>query len=417
MNSPFEAASTRGQLLLNQRRYADAARFFREALASAPRDVGLLYRLAICEYQTDENRRALETIGSAIAILPNAAELHAFKSVVLAALDRPKEAEEAARAAISLEPDDPDAHSALAGALLARKEWKPAENAAREALELDPDHSNAAAHLATALRFQNRHSESEDTVRLMLQRDPENAYHHTNAGWTALHRGDHKAAETHFVEALRLEPENEHAREGLKQAFKARSALYRGYLAFSFFLQKHTEGKQWLIIIGILVVTKISRGLLPGPIALIIGGLYFLFILWMHVAVPVGNLQLLADARARHALDPGEKLEGIVVGGAVVVGLLLLPAGMFLNTMIPIIIGIGLIMLAFPLRYVFTNPSVPGRVVFSLLALVIIAGALPLVIPGFPKETGSGMTGLAVMSFIATTWLCNIPALRRGRAR
>ena len=122
-----------------------------------------------------------------------------------------------------------------------------AETAAREALALDPDSSGAANLLSHALRIQGKSGENEGRIEAMLARDPESDDNHCAAGWQALQSGKREQAQTHFMEALRLNPENDLAREGMLEAFKARSPLYRSYLKWAFWMASQSQARQWAV--------------------------------------------------------------------------------------------------------------------------------------------------------------------------
>lgn len=407
-------ASQRGKLLIEQRRYADAERYFRQALAQEPNDIESLYFLALSELQQNRAADALKTVASALALEPEASDLHALKAGILSQLRKPKEALEAAETAVQLAPDSDYALTARASVWAARQEWHKAELDAREALELNPENSAAANLLAHTLRLQNRQGETADQIAYMLSRDPEDADTQSAAGWAALQRGDHKAAETHFLEALRLEANNEAAREGLKEAFKARSPIYRMYLNYCFFMQRFTSGKQWLIIIGLIFGVRIARAVLPPPLALAVIVFYFIFVLWVHVARAVGNFQLSLDRFARHALSRAETWEAWCVGGGVILGLPLFVLGISLGWSIPLTVGLGLVGLSFPLAYVFTNQSVIGKWFFGTAALVVAVATAAALLPSvLGEDLSAGLGGLGLLTVVAVTWLANVPALNR----
>lgn len=406
-------------ILLEQRRYADAEKYFRDALAVDPNDPFALYHLAVCELNQGKAVQALATIDRALAIDPEMANFHAFKALILVDLRRTKEALEASETALRIEPDSDFALTARAAAFLSKNEWATAEAAARKALEINPDNNVAATQLAHALRLQNRLSESADQTAYMLSQDPEDADNHSTAGWLALQSGKVKEAQEHFLEALRLDPNNESAKEGLKEAFRARNPIYRVYLNYCFFMQRFTQGKQWLIIIGLLFAPRLARTLLPPPLATAVVVLYFLFVLWVHVARAVGNLQICFDRFARHALDFGEKIEAALVGGGVVLGLPLFIGGIATGIEPLVIAGVTLIAAAFPMAYTFTNASNVGRVVFGLTgAFVYGIGAVNLIESVTGATFGSWVGGasyLALLAVVAVTWLCNVSALYRRR--
>lgn len=414
MNLPPSAQ--RGQIFLEQGRYQEAEKYFREALAEDPNNAVCYYFLSICLAQQDKDKEALETIDRAISLEPEAPDLHAFRAFVLISLQRSGEAMKSAEEAIRIDPDSDGAWSAKAAVHLSRNEWAHAESAARHALELNPDNNSAANQLAHALRFQNRLQESFDQSDYMLSQNPEDPQTRITVGWTELQRGNHRKAEEHFLEALRLDAGNEHAREGLKEAFRARSPVYRAYLNYSFFLQRFTAGKQWLIILGMLFAVKFARVLLPPPLAILVVFLYFLFVLWVHVARQVGNLQLCFDKLARHALSIPEKVEAWVVGGGVVLGLIMVLSGVMAGWEVVMILGLTLVGASFPFAYTFMNKTA-GRYLFGAAGLyvVLVGIAAAFAAGGIIQESPAlaGAAAAASLVVIAVTWLANVPALNR----
>jgi len=416
MNASSPSAQ-RGMILIEQGRYPDAEKFFRESLAQNPIDAPVLYYLAVCELNQHKPKDALGTVDRALALEPEVDSFHALRGMVLVDLKRTGEAKASIEEALRLDPDNDFAYVALAALHISKNQWADAEKAARRALDINPENSVAANQLAHTLRLQNRLQESMDRTDYMLAQNPEDANAHCAAGWTALQRGEQKKAEEHFLEALRLEAGSVSAREGLKESFKARAPLYRAYLNYCFFMQRFTEGKQWLVVIGLIVGVRLAQQFLPPLIALFVIALYFLFVLWVHVARAVGNLQLTFDRLARHALSLGEKLEAYFVGGGVVLGLLLVMIGALGGVPVALIVGITLIGTGFPLAYVFTNRSIYGRLLFgTAAAFVLFMGGANVAsyFQGFPLGAWvPSLTGLAGLVVIGVTWLCAVPALNR----
>ncbi|MDR3402748.1 MAG: tetratricopeptide repeat protein [Chthoniobacter sp.] len=399
----------RGLQLKQLGRYADAASAFKEALAQEPNDAFALHQLAGCQWRVDELRKeALETIERAIAIEPNEAEHHVLRGFILCALDRPKEALEATRMALGLDPNDSYAHTAEAQAWLQMEKWPLAEQSARQALALDADNSGAANQLAQALRLQNKQAENAAHLAGMLARDPEDAFTHANAGWAALQRGVHREAEVHFREALRLDPDFDYAREGLLSSFRARSPLYRAYLKYTFAMARLNRGARWAVILGLYFGVKVAR-YLPGGVILV--ALYFLFVLWVWVARPVGNTLLLFDRFARYALRLSEKIEAAVVTGCLAMGLTSIILSFATDWDLAMLFGIAAIAIAFPLSLVFTNASILGRWVFGGIAggaaLVIFLGLV------LGSHLFADLFVSACIACAASTWLGNIRALNR----
>lgn len=411
-------SARRGSVLLEQGRFADAEKFFREALASDPNDAQVLYQLSVCELNQERSAEALRTIDRALALEPEVSAIHAFRAIVLTQMRKSAEALAAAEEALRLDPDSDYALVAKAGAYLSRKEWAKAEAAARQALEMNPDNPTAANQLAHALRLQNRLEESATQSDYMLAEDPESPDNHTTAGWVALQRGQREKAETHFLEALRLRADDEGARQGLKEAFRARSPLYRAYLNYCFFMARFTNGKQWLIIIGLIVAINVVPQFLPGTPGLLLIALYFLFVLWVHVAESVGDLQLMFDRFARHALTLMEKIRAAVVGGGVIFGLLSLLSGFLAGIPPLIVLGLTGIGASFPFAYTFTNVA-PGRFLFGAIGLFVVAtGALNVAAVlgvGEVVNLSRAMGRIAWLAVVATTWIASVPSLNRRR--
>src|SRR5579862_7582060 len=181
-----EGLVRRGVLLMEQQRFADAADFFRRALAQNPRDAFAFNRLAICQLQLPaERKQALETIERALECEPNDSANHAVKAFVLCSLERPKDGLVSAREATALDPDSTMALNAEAFALSGLERWHEVEQVARRALAIDADDSTAANQLAHALRMQNKMVENAGQIAGMLARDPEDATTHCSAGWAA----------------------------------------------------------------------------------------------------------------------------------------------------------------------------------------------------------------------------------------
>jgi len=420
-DSAASPSAQRGRVLLEQGRYPEAEKYFREALALDPNDSQLLFQLALCQWQQDEKgKEALATIKRAIGLEPNDGSFFALQAMIHASLRQGREALLSSEKAIALQPYSPFSFNAKTSAYLSMQKWSDAEASAREALALDPDNETASNHLAVALRLQGKLEQNAEQIAFMLSRNPEDSYTHANAGWNCLQRGDRKQAEVHFLEALRLNAENEHARHGLIETFRARSPVYRSYLAYCFFMQRFTGAQQWAMIIGLLVLVRFSDALLRGPYALlgmIVVGLYLLFVLWVHVARGVGNFLVAIDRTARRALRKNERMDGFVVGGGVFLGLLLLVSSLVDASGLCLIAGLTFIGASLPFAYTFTNESKFGKQLFGAIGIfVLCAGAIKFMdAAGIIDATqmSKSLTGLAFIAAVATTWLSNVPQLRR----
>lgn len=414
-----------GLLLQDQGRLEEAEACFYSVLAREPDNDFVYGRLALCQMsQTGKRKRALETIGEAVRLKADEPFYHSIKSLILADLHRGKDALESANTAVSLNPEDSFSLSAKASAYGAMERWAEAEEWCRNALAADADNAMAANLLAHVLRVQGKSALNAEAVATLLANDPEDSFAHVNAGWSSLQQGNQVQAEVHFREALRLDPDSDMAREGLLQAFRARSIFYRAYLSYCFFMQRFTGGKQWMIILGIYFVYQIARKALTTVSPVLAGVLVFLWlalVLWVWLAPGVGNFLILLDRSARRALTSGEKNQGIAVGGALLVGVAAGMIGYFADYLPLLLGGLGLVVSTVPASLTFANESRKGRLFFGIITTLVYLATIAVVIvemihyPAAELAPATIRIGLpALILSIASTWLGNIRALRRG---
>lgn len=361
-----------GLLLQDQGRLEEAEACFRGVLAREPENDFVHARLALCLLnQEGKMGAALDAIREAKRIAPENSQHHGIESLVLASLRRGREAVAAAENAISLAPDDSFALSVKANAYFSMERWADAEEWAGRSLAADGDNAMAANLMAHALRMQGKAEENQAAVDRLLASDPEDALAHVNAGWSALQRKNHRKAEEHFREALRLDPDLEMAREGLVESFRARSWFYRKYLAYCFFMQRFTGGKQWVIIIGLYLAYQVLRNAaksISPVVASLLGLAWLALVMWVWLAPGIGNLLILMDRSARLALRPREKWQGIAVGGGLFCGVAALLAAAGWSYSPAYLLGAGLLASTVPASLALDNDSVAGRWVFGAIA-------------------------------------------------
>lgn len=378
-----ESLFLRSTTLMMNGRYRDAESFLRQGLALDPNNTQSLYFLSLC-VGNDDNREkeAVNIIDRAIELDPESAEFHVHKARMLATLNKPKEAHASADQALSLDPESEDALAAKGVAYLKENRWADAEKCARQALELNADNQLAMNVLSQALQWQGKAVESQMDVAARLARNPDDEMTHFNAGYAALRARNYAAAETHFKEALRLDPDFEGARQGLLECFRSRSIVYRAYLRYTFAMGRLQQKHQIALMVGIYVVYRMLRTWLATISPILSGGLvmlYVVFALWTYVGRGLGNLIVLLDRQARHALKRREVWEGILVGGGIVVGFLLVILGIFVRQPLSLISGLCLIGLAIPLALSLGNDHQTGKYVYGVLAATAVVSAIILV--------------------------------------
>ncbi|MGK0188447.1 MAG: tetratricopeptide (TPR) repeat protein [Verrucomicrobiales bacterium] len=307
MSETYTANLRRGALLLDRCRYEDAMPFFQQALASDPMDAYVLAQLAVCQSHIHgQQTLALDSINAAIGSEPDNAIHYGMKAMILCQLNHNVDALLAAEQGIALEPDHPFPRAAQAQAFLGRKLWADAERAARAALALDPDHDLASNQLVQALYEQHQHGENRERVLALLADQPEDPHVHYNAGYSYLQSGDHRKSLEHFCECLRLDPLFQAARIGVLEALRARYSIYRWYLKVHFAVDAWSKR------------FKFSNWLLPLAVPLIIVSSL------LHA---IATFLLMFDRRARMTMDVDDKINGILGGGGILLGLALLLCG------------------------------------------------------------------------------------------
>lgn len=414
-----------GLLLQEQGRLEEAESCFYGVLARDPDNDFVHSRLALCQMRQEGKRKAaLGSIETAIRLRADEPFYHSLRSLILSDLHRGKEALESAGRALAVEPDDALALAAKAAAHCSLERWSDAEEWCRRALAVDPDHGMAANLLAQTLRLQGKSEMGAAAAARLLAADPEDSLAHVNAGWSALQRRDRVGAESHFREALRLDPESDAAREGLIESFRARSVFYRAYLSYCFFMQRFTAGRQWVILVAMLVgynVLRRSLQTIHPAYAAIFALLWLALVLWVWLAPGIGNFLILLDRSARLALKKGESRQGLAVGGGLLLAILAGATGFLAGSLPALLGGAGLVASTVPAALAFDNESRAGRAVFGTITGFIYLATIAVVAieaVRFPANGISALTpllgGLALLGAIACTWLGNVRALRRG---
>ncbi|MCF6311983.1 MAG: tetratricopeptide repeat protein [Verrucomicrobiales bacterium] len=414
----------RGELLMQQGRYEDAAAFLKQAIAANPENDLAFADLSMCLLEMEGRRKdALAAMDEAIALDPEYGRYRAMRALVLCRLDRGKDALVAAQEAIGMEPEDAFAYAAKAQAHLSMEHWAEGEVAAKESLALDGDNQFAGNLLAMSLRLQGKAAENDLAVEQLLAENPEDSLAHYNAGWSALQKNDQQKAEEHFKEALRIDPSFDGAREGLKESFAARSAFYRKYLQYCFFMQRFTEKARWAIVIGFYLAYRFGMAVLSkiNPVlAIAFAALYLTFALWGWLAPGLGHFLILLDRSARHALTKSEKLDGLAVGGGLLLGIGVAIIGASWAITPLMVVGGVLCAGTLPATLFLTNESKRGRWVFgSIMAYVYVVGMGVALAEWWrgAGELADGSVTLLVVGAVLTllcTWIGSISALHRA---
>jgi hypothetical protein len=382
MSSDF----ARARLLRERGRHEEAVATLFSHLAHHPEDPDAFIELAINRTEiAGQMNLALADIRTACGLRPGNAFLLSIQSRILSKLNRSEESLEMARAALTEDPDLAHGWISKGLALTGLGRWKGVEDCALTALRLNANDPVASNLLVEALRLQNRLDDSDSVARKGLSHDPENAFLFTNTGFTALQRGDIRLSEAQFLESLRINPQSKHAKNGLKEAYRARSTFYRLFLRLQFFKFRipypHHAGMWTTAAIGIglfamvNILTRTPPQYLPY-VGFILVGLpilaFFALLFFAILSSGIANFLLLKDPVARASLDPSEKIEGAVTGSLFFGGSTALIAGGLLNSPPCAVAGGAMIAAAVPASLAFANCSLKGRIVFGAFLVAII---------------------------------------------
>ncbi|MGJ8640440.1 MAG: tetratricopeptide repeat protein [Opitutaceae bacterium] len=417
-HSSAAGAYQRGCLLRSQHRIDDAINAFKQVLQENPNHAPSLSMLALCWTEKEgHSQDAVEAAKRAVAVEPEDAFARTVLAIAIENEAKPgqksklKEALSVAHEAIEMDPDLDVAH-ALAGSLQLRLEKRAeAEQSARKALSINPENTMAGEVLSAALLLQRKSEDNDNLIDAQLRRDPNDDSTHSNAGWQALMSGDHVKANTHFTEALRLNPMNERARMGLIESFRARSAPYRLQLKFANFMNQFTAGKQTMIMIGAFIFYKVAYGSV-STVSPILGnvvlGLWLIFALWSHLARGLSTFYIVIDKFARRALRPMERWEGISVGGCLLLSIVSITSGLFINPDNAGDLALIFLFAGVANAAAFTNDHHIGKYVyFGIAGICTLASVycglslfLPNSLPSVPQVYSIGL-----LLGVAITWL------------
>lgn len=191
-----------------------------------------------------------------------------------------------------------------------------------------------------------------------------------------MRQGDHRAAAKHFAEALRLDASFEPARAGMIEAFRARSPLYRAYLAYAFWMSRMLPRTRMMTVLGLYVGYRIAHAYAKDSaprVAVVLVVVWLSFVLFTFLSRGVGTLIVLADGFGRMALTGRERAEGVVVGGGAVTGLVLVLAGLVSGSDTLTWTGACVVAPAVPLSMAFGATEKGGKRLYGTLGVLVAA--------------------------------------------
>ncbi|MCW3462771.1 tetratricopeptide repeat protein [Chitinophaga nivalis] len=356
----------RAQFLLEQGRYQDALTTLRQHLSTSAHDTDALFLLAVCYMEMNNEEEAAGIVSNTLSFAPDDDRFLYLQARLFLNKNQFNEAIRAIGNAVAINPYRADYFGMWSQILLFKKDYQGALQKAEEGLAINPEDESCLNLRSHALFNLGKKEEAFSDLHEALEHNPENAYTHANLGWKWLEAGDHRKSLEHFRESLKLDPTQTWAKNGMVQAMKARYWLYRQFLNYAFFMGRQKAGTQWIIIIGIFILTQIaSRVFFPVYVLLA------LLAVSTWLIVPVSNLFLRLNPYGRYALTPEQTNVSNWVG--ILLGTGLLAAIAYWVTAIPALlslaIGAGVLLLPVSSMYAANAPK--SRRIFRWYTLAL----------------------------------------------
>ena len=408
---------TRAEILIQQKRYAEASDLLQELLTTDPNNVFVMAMLAEVKVHSGEFSTAEHHIDQAIGMAPDLDQLHFIRAQVMLQTDRADDAEAELKTAASINPAQPQYFAFWSHVKLSRKKYGEALELAEKALELDAQNILAINARSTALLKLNRKEESFAAIQGALREDPNNAFTHANYGWSELEKGDHRRALKHFQESLKIDPSNEYAQAGMLQALKARYLLYRWFLQYAFWMSNLTSRYQWAVIIGFYLAFRVIRGISNSnpslapflqPVLVLMG--VVAFSTW--VTAPLSNLFLRLNTYGKHLLSKEEKLSSNLVGIALGVALLGLVGYLTTSSVVALAITIYGLGMMVPCSMIFLETK--NKYAFPIYCgSMAVVGLLAVASTITTGQLYSTMGTIFVLGFVGFQWFANFLMIKR----
>jgi tetratricopeptide (TPR) repeat protein len=154
-------------------RFDDAARTFREVLASQPDDLTATLGLGAALQALGDYTGSVATYARAADNRPEDAEPHFALGTALMNIGNPAQAEESFERAIQLDPNRADCHVGLASALMVLGDHTRARAQVNEALRLAPESVDALTLSATIAEHLDDHQSAMETLARVFDRAPD----------------------------------------------------------------------------------------------------------------------------------------------------------------------------------------------------------------------------------------------------
>jgi tetratricopeptide (TPR) repeat protein len=230
----FGAHNNLGNALVETGDVAAAIASYRRALDLDPNYPGAHHNLGIALAKQGDVAAAIASYRRALKLSPDDAATHYDLGVLFCDVKRDYDRAAAHfRQALATAPKDVKAHTSLGNALQGKGDVEGAVASYRRALDLDPEYATAYVGLGIAL---NRHGDVEGAVasfRRALELDPDSAAAHLNFGALLCDvKHDYDRAADHFRRALELAPKDATGHRNLGNALVGKGDMQGAAASF-----------------------------------------------------------------------------------------------------------------------------------------------------------------------------------------
>jgi tetratricopeptide (TPR) repeat protein len=399
----------RARNLISMKRHEQAIQELNKVLTVEPSNYSALTLITACYIQLNDEIKTDEYTQKLLAAAPDSGLSYYYRAIYLNRIEKELESETMIRKAIELEPWDADFFGFLSAIYIDRKKWETALEYANEGLNADPENTACLNYRTICLTKLNRKEELLSSIEETLAQNPEDAYTHANVGWSKLETRNFAEAKAHFMEALKINPDNYHAKEGMKEAIRAKNPLYRFFMNYQFWIAKQQGKAQWMFILGMYFGTKFIAGLASKyPIfwAVYVPLMFFAYLTW--IIEPFANIFLRFDSFGKYALDNDEKLSANITAFCLLIAIVSVVLYFSLDNSIFLYLSIYSITVVVPLSrfYMMSERKRVGLMTYYTFGLAAV-GLLALIICFFNE--GAGITiGIAYfIGFVAYQWISN----------
>jgi Flp pilus assembly protein TadD len=268
------ALINRAQALIDIRRWQEALKLLRQALAIAPASGDILCRVSYVKLQIGEFEQALADADRAVQSEPMNEWGHRLRSVALLRLGKKSDALEAAEEAVRLAPHLPETFYDLADAQIANQRLREARETALRAREVAPESSESHEILSRVEMAHKSWGEAEKHLRKALSLNPTSYWALNSLGICLLEQDQEREALEMFRQAARANPAGKAARNNLKDLvanyLPGKDATANCVFVLSaLVIAAVISGGSWIVIIAMFILPGIPAGVLDIGLKLI----------------------------------------------------------------------------------------------------------------------------------------------------